>query len=458
MPCLESHSVPPILRLALTAMCVAGSLGAYADALPANVTASIRARIEAIDNTGIAIGVVRNGDTTFQGFGHTVRPDGPAPDEDTVFEIGSITKVFTALLLSDLVEQGKLTLDTPVADLLPEGASPPLRDKKPITLRMLAAHASGLPRLPDNLNPSDHGNPYGDYTVERLYDFLRRCSIPGDAAPYTYSNLGYGLLGHALGLAEGRSFERMVAEHITARLRMIDTRAALTPDMRRRLAHGHKGPVPVPGWTMPVLTGAGGLHSTVRDLSALLAAFLGRGETALRGAMDAMLEEQGPSDAPSVRMCLGWHRLGQGRDAIYWQNGGTGGCNGFIGFAPSRGLGVAVLTNSTDSVDDIGLHLIDPSIPLRKPWRRYPVDDAWLHACAGRYRFAPGVILETEVVEGILTAKLNDQPRYPVYPVTATRFAYRAVPAELAFEKDDKGDVIAVTLHQDEEEQRGVRE
>ena len=136
-------------------------------------------------------------------------------DGDTVFEIGSITKVFTALLLADMVAHGEVELTDPVEKYLPAEGRPKAFDHKSISLLDLATYTSGLPRLPTNFSPRDKANPYADYTVEQLYEFLSEYTpeyYPG--SHYEYANLGFGLLGHVLALRAGRDYEELVTSRI----------------------------------------------------------------------------------------------------------------------------------------------------------------------------------------------------------------------------------------------------
>ena len=138
---------------------------------------------------------------------------------DTVFEIGSVTKVFTSLLLSDMVQRGDLALNDPVSLYLPARAAMPERNDKEITFLDLATHTSGLPRLPTNLKPKDAANPYADYTVAQLYEFLSTYELPRDiGSQYEYSNLGGGLLGHVLTLRSGMDYATLVRTRITGPL------------------------------------------------------------------------------------------------------------------------------------------------------------------------------------------------------------------------------------------------
>src|SRR5437762_3782146 len=161
-------------------------------------------------------------------------------DGNTVFEIGSITKTFTSALLADMVERGEVKLDDPVSKFLPATVRVPSRGGKQITLLDLATQSSGLPRLPNNLSPKNILNPYADYSVQQLYDFLSHYELTRDiGSQFEYSNLGGGLLGHALSLRAGKSYEALVIERILEPLGMHDTRITLTPEMREHFAVGH---------------------------------------------------------------------------------------------------------------------------------------------------------------------------------------------------------------------------
>jgi CubicO group peptidase (beta-lactamase class C family) len=188
---------------------------------------------------GLSIGLVSESGSQFVGYGHTTDANSPAPNEITEFEIGSVTKVFTGLLLADMIERGLVKLDTPIQELLGDSIKAP-EGERAITLVDLATHSSGLPRMPSNFDPKDSGNPYADYTVEQMKKFLEGYKLarqPG--AKSDYSNLGVGLLGHALALKAGTSYEALVRERICTPLAMEDTRITLTDDQRARLASGH---------------------------------------------------------------------------------------------------------------------------------------------------------------------------------------------------------------------------
>jgi CubicO group peptidase (beta-lactamase class C family) len=220
-----------------------------------------------------------------------------------------------------------------------------------------------LPRLPSNLKPADSENPYAEYSVQKLYDFLSGLKLTRNIEPqYEYSNLGGGLLGHILSLRAGMDYESLVRKRICEPLRLNSTVITLTKEMKPRLATGHNADLqPVPLWDLPALAGAGALRSTANDLLIFLAANLGYLESPLAPAMAKMLTERRSTGNPNCMAAIGWHILARSGGEIAWHNGGTGGFRSFIGYDRPRGLGVVVLSNSRTAagVDDVALQLLE---------------------------------------------------------------------------------------------------
>lgn len=254
------------------------------DTLKRKVDAVMRPLIEEERVVGAAVGVVTGKGRRVFGYGKTAADGGETPRGDTIFEIGSISKVFTALLLADMVERGSVGLDDPVETHLPRSVRVPSFQDRKITLVDLAMHFSGLPRIPDDLGPEDDPNPYADYTAAKLYAFLSRYElgrVPGEK--YEYSNLGAGLLGHSLGLRTGLGYPDSILERISRRLGLGDTRAKLSDAQLPRMAQGHLSGEPTPAWTWDALAGAGVLRSSADDMLGFLCANLGLSETDLEG-------------------------------------------------------------------------------------------------------------------------------------------------------------------------------
>ena len=155
-------------------------------------------------SVGIVIGVIDANGRRIVSHGSLEKDDKRPLDGDTVFEIGSITKVFTALLLTEMAQKGEVRLDDPIAKYLPATVKVPERGGRQISLVDLATHTSGLPRMPANFRPKDPANPYADYTDEQLYSFLSSYDLIRDVGlKFEYSNLGFGLLGQGLAQRAG---------------------------------------------------------------------------------------------------------------------------------------------------------------------------------------------------------------------------------------------------------------
>lgn len=442
--------------------CLMLGIGCVARAAPASppppnsqIRQILASRIDAEQQSvGMVVGIIDPNGRRIVVYGHPQQGDGRPLTGDSVFEIGSITKVFTSLLLTDMVQRGEVRLDQPVAQLLPAGTRVPQRDGRQITLADLATHTSGLPRMPDNFRPADATNPYEDYSVRDLYQFLASYELPRDpGVKWVYSNLGFGLLGLALARRAGTHYGSLVEKQICRPLGLHSTATVTTPSMAQRLALGHSGDlITVPSWTFTdAMTGAGALRSTANDMLTFLAAAMGRKRSPLTQAFAALLSVRRPTQQPFIEEALGWMVDGRGGGKIIWKDGGTGGYGSFIGYDPASGSGVVVLSNSMNSVDDLGLHLLDARYPLEVPYGSPPeakMSPGTLERYVGFYRFSPNAILTITRDGSQLFAQLTGQPRLAIYPKSPRQFFLKVVAAQLSFETDSQGKVTAVTLHQ----------
>jgi serine-type D-Ala-D-Ala carboxypeptidase/endopeptidase len=315
-------------------------------------------RIAARQDVGVVVGIIEPNARRILAHGSFAQDDARPVDGDTLFEIASVTKVFTTLVLADMVRRGEVALDDPVAKFLPPDVKVPERGRA-ITLEDLATHTSGLPRLPTNFAPRDWANPYADYSVDQLYQFLSSYELTRDVgAQYEYSNLGMGLLGHVLARRAGTDYETLVVSRIAKPLGMDSTRIALSPDLRARLATGHNAMLnPVPNWDDATLAGAGSLYASVNDLLTFLSVHLAD-ETSLTPAIAATLSARKPTGTDGLAIGLGWHITTRNGVEFVWHNGGTGGYASFVGFSPRTGVGIVVLSNSEVGVDDLALRLV----------------------------------------------------------------------------------------------------
>ena len=312
---------------------------------------------------GATIGVVQHGVRRVFSYG--------TAKADSIFQIGSITKTFTGLLLAQMVAQDRVGLrglDEPVRTLLPEGTV-----RRPIgyeiTLLDLATHHSGLPAIPDNISPYDT-DVGAHYHAADLYDFLRRHGVA--RPPYVsfeYSNLNFALLAQALSNQAQTSYADLVREQITGPLGITNTMPSPSPEQKSRLIQGYDSLLrPVGPTVLDVLAGAGALDSTAGDMLRYLDAQLHPeraaadaafpGSATLAAALNQTHELHADA-APGQRVALAW---GYDTEAgIYWHNGATAGYTAYAYFDPRHDTAVVVLFNRLDAVtafaDRLGVHL-----------------------------------------------------------------------------------------------------
>jgi CubicO group peptidase (beta-lactamase class C family) len=412
---------------------------------------------------GIAIGVLdENGPRTF-GYGRFSDTNAAAPDGDTVFEIGSMTKAFTGTLLADAVTRGEVALDDPVQKYLPEAVKLHLtKSDKPITLAHLASHVSGLPRMPGNFHPADGRNPYADYTVEQMYAFLRDFEpARGPGAKYEYSNFGMGLLGHLLAAREDKTYEQLLQARVLAPLGMQDTHVATDAIARSRLAPGHNPDGdPLPNWDWDALVACGGIRSTANDILKFLAANMDPDSPIADAAK--MARKPLAKAMPGNEVGLGWHVARKG--SLVWHNGQTGGYHSYCGFVPDKKVAVVVLSNTaTGLVDELGVKLIDQllgkdvePIALRETANVPPES---LDRLVGRYLLTPSLMALEVTREGErLFCRASGQDRFRIYPASETSFFYKVVDAQIEFTLDKpRKRAIALVLHQNGLKLLGIR-
>jgi serine-type D-Ala-D-Ala carboxypeptidase/endopeptidase len=350
--------------------------------LQAEIQSLLQPSLTTQPHLSVSIGLLQAGQNHSLHFG-TTHP----PDDRSLYEIGSLTKVFTAILLACLVEEGRVNLDDAVSKYLPNLPNFPTE----ITLQSLATHTSGLPRLPRNIwwstlrNPM---NPYANYRTQDLYAFLKRYRDTKRLGQFEYSNLGVGLLGHVLETVTQTPYEQLIVQYITAPLCLADTTIGLNADRQQRLIPGYL-PSPKPqlatNWDLPTLAGAGALRSTIHDLLGFAAANLNawNSNTATDALAAAMTHCHHPqqtirsrrkvdADLDRDSIGMGWfiqpiEESDHHHDApshepsnvIHWHNGGTGGYQSYLALHQSRSVAIVVLANTMPtgknfSADKIG--------------------------------------------------------------------------------------------------------
>lgn len=395
----------------------------------------------------------------------TMAKDRPATvNGDTVFEIGSITKVFTSVILADMVVHNEVKLDTPVSKLLPPSVKVPERDGKQITLLDLAMHVSGLPGMPPGYKPADLENPFAAFDTNQLYSFLSGYTLTREiGAKYEYSNLGAGLLAHALARKAGMGYSDLLRIRILDPLGMTSTSIVLGEDQKRRLATGYDGALfPAKNWDFDALAGAGALRSTANDLLKFLAANLELRSTPLAPALRLMRTVHHATLSPDMEIMMAWHVWTRYGTRIIWHNGVTGGYWSFIGFDPANKTGAVVLSNTRYDNDAIGLHAIFKDWPVEKlnapkPRVERSLDPSILSRYVGVYRFDPNYTVQVSLEYGHLWVRDSGDKVLQLLAETDKDFFFQNMDVQVSFVTDASGKATRMITHVNGEDSVGTK-
>ena len=454
------------------------------------------------------VSIYDQGDVRVFGYGQKDPSEAQKPDGETLFEIGSITKVFTAILVQRLVQQDRLEWDYPISSYLNDfqfeneavGA---------ITLRSLATHSSGLPRLPANISPTGSLNPYADYGQSDLHAFLESFNPDSLSREYAYSNLGFGLLGSIAADVAEMEYPTAINDYILEPLGMSRSFASSPQQTDSNMASGYSNGAVVPAWTFEVLAGAGAIVSTANDLMQLIRANC---EDDASNIHEAIVATQNAQEVDE--MALAWHtRSDSEGKPVYWHNGGTGGYASFLAVNPMKSQGWLILTASTEYnwVTELGLSLLAPTEPVEQidlsPYtgvfqltherkhefqfanaqvrvtfqtpsgglsseiefvqggqsinaprvedkygtmarKEIHVDSEDLKAYEGQYQLAEGVAMTVTVRGSQLFIQVTGQTAFPAFAMDTDRFFLKVVDAEIEFLRNDSGAVHELILHQ----------
>lgn len=429
--------------LALRSLLLCGSLTAFAHAAPAvDINAALK---QWLGNQpgGIAAACIDAKGVTFHNAGKFDAADTRAITPDTQFEIGSVTKVFTALLLADAVSAGKLSLDATVgAPFAPSH----------VTYLQLATHTSGLPRMPDDFTRSDPRNPYGDQTLATLVKSFNEAAPGLKPAPSSYSNFGFAVLGQAVAAAWGKSYADLLKERVLQPLAMSDTRLSWRQAAKDRLAPGHDGAGQLVNWDLNAFAPAGALVSTTRDLAKFIQAALGQTPTTLAAAFADTIKPRVPGESPERQIGLGWQVQQRSADTLIWHNGQTGGYHSFVAFDPAKKAGIVLLTNHTNGNESLGFALLTGQAPPAAVAPATPAES--VKEFLGNYPLAPSFIIAVTAEGGQIFLQGTGQPRVSLNRIAADRYGVKDVEAEVSFERDAAGKITALILHQNGMDQR----
>ncbi len=435
--------------------------GAFAGFAPdETVQKCISDRVASGQNTGIAAAVADSDGVRYFFAGTSSSSPASELQKNTLFEIGSVTKLFTGLLLAQAVQQGEVRLDETIASLLPEQVVISHPDIANITLLDLATHTSGLPRMPANWQAQDLSDPYAHYDGGLLLQALS-AQDPGlkNKGAYLYSNFGAGLLGYLLSRAAGSDFPSLVASRIAAPLGLKDSTATPTAAQKQRMAHGFATrTTPAPPWNFDALAGAGVLKSTPQDLALYLRCCMGLQPNPLEKPLQMTLEayRQGPE---GISMGLAWHIIETADKNYYFHDGGTGGFRAFVGFVTGKDKaksGIVLLSNTAADVSDIGMHILDTRFALRTPRKAVELPAEVMKEYVGRFRYRPGnpyVSAGTEAEltpegKGLLYACPSMSDQDTLFPARKDLFYFASSSdVRLEFQRDQLGKITGFVIH-----------
>jgi len=409
------------------------------------------------DRIGIVVGLVDAQGEKIISYSHSHPPNRAAFTGDTVFEIGSVGKAFTALLLADMVQRHEVALADPVAKYLPPGDKLPQRDGHQISLVDLATHTSGLPFFPDtypSLGDAD------EYSSRDLYGFLSHYTLKRDpGADWEYSNIGYWLLGQALATQARVPLDELLERRVFTPLKMSNTGGKLTEQMRARLAHGYDASLdPAPPFcalsvykTLGVA--AGGVYSSVNDLLNFVSVALGIKASPLRPSIEAMTKTRRAIDEDQ-QQALGWVVEDKGAHEFYFHDGGTWGYASAVAWDPAKRTGVVVLSNQQQGVADIARHLLRPEIPLATPslakHREISMSALALDDYRGLYRAEDvGVFRITLEGDHLVLAVPVDWglPKFRLHPENDQDFFVAEMPMRVTFQRDRNSSITSALIY-----------
>ncbi len=407
---------------------------------------------------GISIGYIEG---NHSGIVHLGSADGKTVANDqTLYEIGSVGKVFTSLMLADAVVRGEIKLDAPVDVANKAGIRLPSYKGESIKWIDLSTHRSGLPRIPGNLTATDLVNPYRDYDSKKAAAFLKNYKLirkPGETQEY--SNFGAMVLGYLVAENEGATYQRLLRKRIAEPLGMTDCTVFLNKDRKKRLAtlHSEFGKA-TPVWDFADLPGAGGIFATMGDMMLFAKAQLSPPEGEIGEAIELAWKQHHDADKSGPAMGLGWVIAGDGQTR--WHNGQTGGSRSAVFINRKLKCAVVVLCNTSvmEGIDELAMQIMMKSAGIEaEPGTMededaepgdLTIDEKLRSRLVGRYQLTPDFIFTVTDRDGHLMVGVTNQPTHEVFPDSPTRWSYRAVKATLEFKLGKTGPAKSLILHQ----------
>jgi len=410
------------------------------------------------NGVGIVVGTISSEGRKIISAGERSLDDPHHPDGDTVFEIGSVTKVFTALLLAEMAEKNEVGLNNPVAKYLPAGFKVPAGNGKTISMLDLATHTSGLPFMP-NESAISNDSAAANYSTADLRRFVASSELRSSVGEkWEYSNIGYWLLSEALAGRAGLDYESLLRKRVITPLGLSNTAFALSPKMKTNFAAGHNAVLQPssPISTLPIysiMPAAGGLYSTANDLLKLLAVAMDYEHSPLDGSMRLTWNTRRPMSR-GFEQALGWTIIREQNSLLIVHDGGTFGYATSIAWDPVRRAGVVVLSNQVANVGDIACHLLRPSIPLEKPTvtkrTEVALDPATLDIYVGNYEATgEGIFAVARDADSLIIRSPAEWglPKFRLHPENRQDFFAAELPMRVAFQFENDGSVKKMLVY-----------
>ncbi|MGJ8662120.1 MAG: serine hydrolase domain-containing protein [Marinicella sp.] len=410
--------------------------------IPDEVKKEIDLRIKHQINPSIVVGLFENRQSHFYTQGFQNKEKNLKANTDSVYEIGSISKTFTGLLLAQLIEEKQVELDGAVQAYWPEPFELVDKLNQPITLKQLSTHTSGLPRLPGNL-PMFAKDPYAEYDREQLLLGIKMVQAQQSGSNYVYSNFAVGLLGETLAVVSGESYNSLIKRNILEPMSLNSTYMELDEVPQQHLAQGYSGIKAVEPWRFKALAGAGSIRSNITDLLAFGVSHLNPANAQLSTMTQSATSvhyQQG-----SIKVGLGWHIDTAG---IIWHNGGTAGFKSIILIDPVQQKVAAGITNqSNDSIEDIVAHLMNHSQPMDK--HDFPVEASvdHLRQYTGQFKLKNSDhTSEIRLINDQLFFTAPKQPKQRMTYVGNDTFIFKLLKVKIKFLKNSTEQISAYEL------------
>ncbi len=419
------------------------------------IDALFQAKLDAKKFNSAVVGVYSKGKTWVKGYGQLTAEDKTVPDGNTLYEIGSISKVFTGIMLADAVEQGKLKLDQKIGTLIPEMDDFNEEVGNSISLQHLSHHMSGLPRMPPNMKATDPKNPFADYDREMLFDLMTE--VTPFAEPnqkHQYSNLAVGLLGTLIAKNTGKSYEDVLIERVLKPLGMNDTSLTVEGERKKRFAPGHNAALkPDNQWDFSALAGAGGIRSSVNDMLKFAESNLNTPDGEIGAALELAWKQHLDADPGHGSMGLGWFIIPD-IGGTHFHNGQTGGFHAAMFVNRKLQTASVVLYNTAymggDGLAEKAFQIsIGMNIEPHVKGETIEVEESVVNRLIGKYQLQPGVIIDVTAKGTDVKVQLTGQGKLKIVPESETTWNLVDVEATVVFDfPEDDGSATKITLLQ----------